>query len=289
MNSAMPSGPDDNPPPEAHVRPPSAPWEELVPVEPQRGHLSFYYSDPLSKYAVRHVTRRNDNKSDPNLETMTYGLFSTCELDMRVGIVRDRAPHVFFVTNYRGERALSGYYHVRWFARGPPVLSYRRHGGTDYYLAADGTKFIHPPIPLAEVAAQTGDPWFSRQFRTYKGATSERVAQLHAILDPLEDRSELLVAEVRRLERLNMRFHGARYVNWGQVSPFDWEFAKQFLNPPKTVPLTFDRSILPKGEQLYNFWVCSQCSKEIQSVAPLKRCPACGAVGWLVPKTGGPD
>ena len=51
------------------------------------GFLSFYLRDELSALAVRGVTLPGNNKSDPNLETGTYGLFSICCQSMRAGIV----------------------------------------------------------------------------------------------------------------------------------------------------------------------------------------------------------
>jgi hypothetical protein len=56
------------------------------------GYLSFYYSEPLARYPIRHITRPADNKSDPNIETATYGLFSICERQMRGKLVREGRP-----------------------------------------------------------------------------------------------------------------------------------------------------------------------------------------------------
>jgi hypothetical protein len=108
------------------------------------GYLSFYYSNDLSPLPVRWVTKPGDNKSDPNLETLTFGLFSTCSRGMRAGVVKHRAPYIFFFTNRGGERVLAGYYRVRWFCVGS-------QGTGDWCLAADRAHFIKEPIPLAEV------------------------------------------------------------------------------------------------------------------------------------------
>lgn len=77
------------------VRPPNPPWIPLEPGDGSISALSFYYSDPNSDIPVREVTRADDNKADPNLETMTFGLFSTCERGMRAGIVRHGIEFLF--------------------------------------------------------------------------------------------------------------------------------------------------------------------------------------------------
>lgn len=65
------------------------------------GYLSVYLSEPLARYPIRHVTRPADNKNDPNIETGTFGLFSTCEQQMRAKIVREGRSYLFFATKYR--------------------------------------------------------------------------------------------------------------------------------------------------------------------------------------------
>ena len=118
-------------------------WTPLGDASGGAGYLSVYRSDPLARYPIRHVTKKADNKSDPNIETGTYGLFSTCERPMRRKIVREGRPHLFFVTSHgRSSRALTGYYELGWFAEST--------GGAatgDYALAATKIRFIEP-IPL---------------------------------------------------------------------------------------------------------------------------------------------
>ncbi len=94
------------------------PWRELS--DAGRGYLSVYFSEPLARWPVREITRPADNKSDPNIETGTYGLFSTCEPSMRNRIVNDGAATVFFLTTRRKHqgRVVSGYYHVGWYTEG---------------------------------------------------------------------------------------------------------------------------------------------------------------------------
>src|SRR6266568_2401005 len=88
--------------------PPNPPWAPMSQEGDGGGCLSVYYSDDMSPLAVRWITKPGDNKSDPNLETMTYGLFSTCSKAMRSGIVKRGAEYLFFATRRGGTRVLSG-------------------------------------------------------------------------------------------------------------------------------------------------------------------------------------
>jgi len=85
----------DDPPP--NIRPPNPPWKALQPAD-AGAYLSFYYSDSNSKIPVSDITRFGDSKSDPNIETMTYGLFSTCEEDMRRCVVKKGVEYIFYCT-----------------------------------------------------------------------------------------------------------------------------------------------------------------------------------------------
>src|SRR5688572_1746046 len=121
---------------ETDYRPPARPWRELNPLLAAGGYLSYYYSDVLSPVPVRGVTLPANNKSDPNVETLTYGLFSTCGHSMRASIVANRVPYIFFVTNRGGQRILTGYYRLRWYAPGP-----LQRRPADYALAAEHGRF----------------------------------------------------------------------------------------------------------------------------------------------------
>ena len=65
----------DSPFPSEPGIPPAAPWTTLEVDTPATGYLSVYLSEDLSRLPIRAITLRNDNKSDPNFETGTYGLF----------------------------------------------------------------------------------------------------------------------------------------------------------------------------------------------------------------------
>ena len=128
------------------VMPPAYPWSPLSYKNPEVGHLSIYLADDLSRLPVRHITKPRDNKSDPNIETATYGLFSTCERQMRASIVKEGSRYIFFICNRSGERVVAGYYRLAWKTEG--VLHASK---TDYAFAADLVHFVDPPIPISNL------------------------------------------------------------------------------------------------------------------------------------------
>ena len=85
VNLPTGGGESDSSYPSKPVMPPAAPWTALEVNTPATGYLSVYLSEDLSRLPIRAITRPYDNKSDPNIETGTYGLFSTCERAMRAG------------------------------------------------------------------------------------------------------------------------------------------------------------------------------------------------------------
>ena len=94
--------------------PPNSPWIPLAICEANGGYIGTFLNDDLSALPVRAITRVGDNKVGPNLETKTYGLFSTCHKIMRKSTVRRGCRHVFFITNRRGVRVLAGLYLIKW-------------------------------------------------------------------------------------------------------------------------------------------------------------------------------
>lgn len=274
---------------EFEFAPPNDPWQEITDPTSPLGYMSFYHSDELSRYAVRDITRPNDNKSDPNIETMSYGLFSTCERRMRAGIVNNSRPHIFFVTRYDGERCLSGYYHVRWHTEGPPVSAFLSSGQIqdDNYLVADEMCFIHPPVPLNEIASRFDDEYYSNWFRTFKKTTEVQTEDLLSVLSEFEDQSSAYIEEIRRLERVNERFHNYRYTGWEQPESFSWEFAEEFLLADTDLDineLQAQYSSITSDD--ISWWECLNCGHDIESERPLKRCPNCNAIGTQVPGEG---
>jgi len=251
--------------------PPNAPWRELHVDEDAGGYVTVYYSDDLSPLPVRWVTKPGDNKSDPNLETGTYGLFSTCGRGLRSGVVNRGYPHLFFVTSRREGRVLAGYYRVRWYAAGVFGL------GNDLCLAADRVRFIASPPPLVAVDRQCGTD-LAHPFRSMRLLSPEECRRLLRVLERRPDATAAYLAEIDRLERFNLKHGGYRYVGWKQVEKFSWSYAAKYLQPGGPAPTPRVLNTSPSGS-----WTCVACEKHTVNVALLKRCPECGAVGTLRP------
>jgi hypothetical protein len=253
----------------AAVIPPNAPWRELNPRPPLEGYLSYYLSDDLSGLAVRAVTLLRNNKSDPNLETKTYGLFSTCGQGMRASIVKNRYGVIFFMTRRGTERVLAGYYRVRWYAVGAP-----NQVPPDYALAADSIRFVNPSIRLADLPLKLRRV-VSKRFRIFKHVDAETTAGLLDVFNRRKDRSNEHLAEIDRLERFNRSHTGYRYVGWQQDRPFSWDLAREYLSVPPSESTTTTRASTSSPTDT---WLCSACGQTSANKARLKRCPECKAM-----------
>ncbi|HEV2120630.1 MAG TPA: hypothetical protein VGS11_11095, partial [Candidatus Bathyarchaeia archaeon] len=191
----------------------------------------FYYSDSNSKIPVRDITRFGDSKSDPNVETGTYGLFSTCEEDMRRSFVQKGLEHIFFfTTRTRAKtrvRVLTGYYHIRWYHRGPDL---RHHAGkADYWLAADEVRFLSRGFPLEDLTGYLRGLRLDRRFRRYLYLYPETTQLLLSLMREARDATQEFVREVKRLENENLQKHGLTYTNWNKKEGFDWNWARKYL------------------------------------------------------------
>lgn len=247
-------------------------WTPLGDASGGAGYLSVYLSDPLARYPIRHVTRKADNKSDPNIETGTYGLFSTCERLMRSKIVREGRRYLFFVTSHAGRRrALTGYYELSWFAEST--------GGAaigDFALAATEIRFIKPipldalPPPMRRVCVPT--------FRTIRPINDSTANALRDIIRSRPDITECYLSELRRVEQFTRYHSGYAYPSWGRVDGFSWEDADSYLGGAGTTDL---RAKVPRAGQ----WKCDSCERVITSKAILKSCPICREMGTLRPET----
>jgi hypothetical protein len=255
------------------VEPPNSPWEELNSPENIGGYLSIYYSDDMSRLPVRAVTKPGDNKSDPNLETLTYGLFSTCGPRMRSGAVNRRSAYLFFATSRKSIRVLTGYYHLRWFTRGVFENS------NDYCLAADTARFIEHPIPLADVDRRCRTN-VSKWFRGMRLLSSDECKRMVRLIDAQPDVTADYLDEIDRLERFNMKHSGYRYVAWKQTDKFSWGRAEQYLIVKKSAVKTKSKVV---NSTPTDSWKCTQCGRNVRNKALLKRCPNCGSLGTLRP------
>ncbi|MCD0446248.1 hypothetical protein LO763_21790 [Glycomyces sp. A-F 0318] len=246
-----------------------APWHPLM--DAGRGYLAVYFCDPLARWPVREITRPRDNKSDPNIETGTFGLFSTCEPGMRNRIVQDNASTIFFLTTRKGGqgRVLTGYYHIGWWTHGTQGVVNR-----DFALAADAIRLIDP-IAAVELPEPLATPCTS-PFRTVKPIGEDIVRALRELCDRHPDRTNEYVDEVRRIERFARARSGFSYPSWGRRQGFSWDDAADFYQHGDEVRKVPNSSRTKK-------WHCSNCDYVITSGALLKQCPLCNKTASLTP------
>lgn len=208
--------------PHRDVRPPNSPWASLEPGDGSRAALSFYYSDPLSDIPVREVSHKNDPKADPNLETLTFGLFSTCDKRMRATIVKEGVELQFLCTNRGGVRVLTGYYHIGWYYKVPATTD-------DYMLAARTARFVAPGFPLSELTPYLRGDQLDKWFRTFRYIDGETADRLLLLLKDTPDATPQYISEIHRLEQLTLKRDG--YIYQGKYpNGFSWDAA---LRPMK--------------------------------------------------------
>lgn len=249
------------------------PWRRLEPAKPPQAFASFYHCDELASWPVRGITRIRDNKSDPNIETGTFGLFSTCEELLRASVVRHRPEYLFFVTRPRGAgRVLAGYYRLGWLTEGP------LHGrARDFVIAAREIRFIDP-WPLDSLPTDLRLP-LAAKWRLSTRLPTEQVRAIARLVDSRPDRTPDYLAEVTRMEAINRYHAGFSYPTWKRTGPWTWDDASLYLegaSPDATAEKVQNSS--PTGR-----WLCSECSQEVANAALLKACPHCGKLGTLRP------
>ena len=268
----LPAGREEyDPPYPSHpVIPPAAPWTSLEVDTPATGYLSVYLSEDLSRLPIRAITRPVDNKSDPNIETGTYGLFSTCERGMRAGIVNNKAQFVIFLCRRGNERVVAGYYRLAWKTEG--TWHTTKH---DYALAADSVRFVDPPIPVSDLPESVRSAAGSR-FRLSKRVNAIETQTIVAALESRPNALEDYLSEIDRIERFQAYHSGYRYVSWQQGEPFGWEMARQYLVESNAQGAGPNQS--PTG-----FWQCTNpdCGQFINNWSLLRRCPFCNGMGTL--------
>lgn len=246
--------------------PPSHPWRPLVEGTGPRGYLSIYLSEDLARYPIRAITKPGDNKSDPNLETGTYGLFSTCQVRMRKSVVTHGVRYIFFATTHRGHRVLAGYYAIGWYATGPEG---------DHVLAASDWRFVDPILP-ADLPPRLKAAVDLR--RSYKGLDQDVADSLVARFDSHPARNDRYLAEIDRIERLSLRHTGYRYPTWRREGGWGPQDAAVYLQASSDM----------RGDRVPNVsptdtWLCTACDESTVNKARLKRCPRCGAIFTLRP------
>lgn len=251
------------------MRPPANPWTEFEFPEEPEGILVAFLSDDTCNLPVRHVTRVGDNKADPNLETGTYGLFTTCYRASRSGTVGNRRRWLFFTTKHQGTSKIAGYYDLRWYAKHPGRWK-------DYALAAETTHFVEQPIITQDVYDEFGidkEP-------LVRGSKRLSHEQCQVLLNRLREQSDAThqyTDEIHRLERVNKKNTGYRHIGLGREEPFTWDDAAGLLTKPHSRAVAKTQS----GKNRTEVWKCRECGCLIEYKACLRRCRECGAVHTL--------
>lgn len=249
------------------LAPPAAPWSAIRKQDGSGAYLSVYLSSSLARLPIRDVTRLRDNKSDPNLETKTYGLFSTCEQRMRQSIAKRGIDEIFFITNVEGEgRALVGRYKLGWLVELEPG---------DVALAASAMRFVEP-IPVATIPGRAGDKTRTR-IRGYMRVDTHVANDLRQLVDASPDRTDRYLAEIARLERMSSARTGYTYPSWDKKTPFTWPDAGPVLAGG-------GHAVTSTNVSSSGVWVCAHCSARINNEARLRVCNVCHRRGTLKPE-----
>lgn len=255
---------------EVSYTPPSPPWRPIVPQPDAGAYVSVYLSSAVGRVPVRDVLRLGDNKSDPNLETGTYGLFSTCEPPMRVSIASRGISEIFFITTVDGARALVGRYELGWYAEVDKG---------DFAYAASGMRFIDP-IQLSQLSGRLGTE-MQKKLRNYKIVDAKLAGQLRHLVDTAADRTSAYLFEIDRLERMSLARTGFRYPTWDGKTAFSWAIAGPYLAGTQNAGPASAPNTSPTGS-----WKCVACGAEIRNEARLKVCSVCHERGTLQPVKG---
>ncbi len=249
----------------------SDPWKPFDFSDEPEGSLVAFLSDDSCKLPVRHVTRVGDNKADPNLETGTYGLFTTCYRRSRSGTVRNQRKWLFFTTKhaYSGESVIPGYYALSHYAAHPGRER-------DFALQAEDIHFIEKPLITQEVYDEL-DFTSSPIVRGSKTLSFEQSEWLKEKLNEQPNATDQYIAEIDRLERLNKSHTGFRHIGLGMTEPFSWDAAQKFLKDPH--PECVEETPPRSGQS--GIWTCQSCGETVKNVACLRVCKHCGEVHTL--------
>lgn len=257
------------------MRPPNPPWVAIEPNATSPSVLEFYHSAKHAYLPVRDIGRLKcirrrlvaDNKSDPNLETATFGLCSTCSMKMRSSAVQHQSPYIFFFcqwpVNGHSQRCLAGFYELGWHC---PNGTQRR----DYALAATRQHFVAKPIPFA-VLDQRFCCDLTKPFRLFKLVPPDLASRLRDILLEQPNATSRYLREIQRLEGINFAGTGYRYVNFKRRQSYDWgivEALRSVLGQASVLDSVSNNS--PSG-----WWQCSGCEEFFPSGSRLALCPGC--------------
>lgn len=195
-------------------------WSQIERSKEISAHIAYYYSDQKAKLPVRGIRKNRDNKADPNIETKTYGLFTTCMPPARKNMVNHGNWYIFFFTKRGKQRMFTGYYELEKYLDTGIVP--RNKGGeyhfADYALLAKKTHFVREGIPLVgELWSGISDDAFTNEGiagygpRDSKEITSALAKKLKKKLAEQEDITEEYVAEIHELENKNFELSDKKY------------------------------------------------------------------------------
>ncbi len=216
-------------------------WEPIETGTGGLGRLAFYYSSQDSPLPVRAVRKRWDNKADPNIETATWGLFSTCMPSTRKGIVERGDSYLFFFTNWKGERRVTGYYELGWYAY--TGIRVRDRRGTlafpDLAIRAKNVRFVEDGLILRGVNSKASKvaPKLLRKGelsgygpRESTQANAQLSALIKSELDKKVDVTRDYVKEIHALEIENLDSTGFKYPSWKRKEGFNSGAMEEFVN-----------------------------------------------------------
>lgn len=203
------------------VRPPNPPWLPIQIGAVNLATMTFYFGDAKSPVVpIRDVTNRYDAKPDPNVETLTYGLFSICCKKERKAIVEKGIRTQFFcTTRANGIRVLTGYYHPAWYCR---------IGENDYAIAAKSARFVSPGFALSDLVDFLEGYHMDRFFRTWKYIREDRaIERLLLLINTAPDATLQHISEIHRLEAYSLDQYGRMYFD--RLKGFSWEYAGELM------------------------------------------------------------
>ena len=214
------------------VRPPREPWVKLD-ITDDRAALAIYLSDPNTNVPIRDVSNKNDPKADPNIETLTFGLFTYCHKQMRKNIVNNGIELLFFCTQRRDKylngdyektrarRVLTGYYKIGWY--------YEVESG-DFMLAAKSGKFVFPGFPLDSLSTYLYGDNLDTKFYQWKYLHDRTPKLLSNLIDDTPDATQMYLSEISRLEEEAMSKYEFMYRK--RTEGFTW------LDAPRPMKLS---------------------------------------------------
>ncbi len=206
--------------PTPDVRPPNPPWVPINKGSPNIATISYYYGEAKSLVVpIRDITHRYDAKYDPNLETLTYGLFSHCCKNERKAIVEKGITTQFFCTKRaNGIRVLTGYYHPAWYCK---------MGSDDYAIAAESARFVSPGFELSKLN-EFLEGYPVGKFRTWRYIEGKKVVwRLLLLINSAPNDTKKYLSEIHKFEAYSLGQYGKMYYN--RLQGFSWKYAGELL------------------------------------------------------------